>query len=625
MKLMLKSGLLAAMMIALVGTAHAVVNPGPYTANACLAGKTKCVIKLKGCLLGCYGKGAGGGVAADPACLDKCRNGFQGDDATAGKGCVDKLDTKLGATCGVTQGEVPNARLRVKVQAHAEDLYRSLSPGGVNPANKCTAGKIKCVLKFNACVLGILGKAYKAGGPLGDLSKCNAILSDVGGKASCMTKLELKGGCVTSQDQGQLKTADEQFVNEVISDFANAPQNLNNRRCVSDTSTQCTSDGDCSGGAGDCQYFFGAPLPLAAGGVASCVTSQWNGAITGTFNRESGASGGTAKVISRVYTGGNTIDAPCPKCVGDGLINDGTAGGTCSAGARSGLACDANGESPVPSFGRTSLDCPPPGGTQVASLPIDLSNTNSGTVTRTLTASSPNCNGLPGSKCMCSSCSLNSSVPCFTDADCAAASAGTCTNNAGEPRKPNACLDDTNGVDCSTTAGGDGECGGGPFDQHCIIEDFRQCTTNGDCPATGDACGGSPRRCIAGYLGAVNDTIKAVGSFSTPHNQASTSTFASVFCVAPTSSSAVNAAAGLPGPGRLELGGVGLENGTDAACPTQVSFLPTARGGALDTGWTGLAQNAKVVGQGMVTVSASCPGAAPNCGTCTYTGPIANP
>ena len=44
----------------------------------------------------------------------------------------------------------------------------------------------------------------------------------------------------------------------------------------------------------------------------------------------------------------------------------------------------------------------------------------------------------------------------------------------------------------------------------------------------------------------------------------------------------------------------------------------------LDTGWTGIAHNATVIGQGKVTVSASCPGTPGACGTCTYTGPVPN-
>jgi hypothetical protein len=137
------------------------------------------------------------------------------------------------------------------------------------------------------------------------------------------------------------------------------------------------------GGAGTCEFFFGSPLPLAAGGIASCVTNQWNGGITGTFEQENGKSAGTAKVISRVYTGGNSIDAPCAQCNGADLPNDGLAPRVSGHARRDGLACDRNGESPVPSFGYTSLDCLP-GWYLVGSLPVDLTSTSTATITKTV-------------------------------------------------------------------------------------------------------------------------------------------------------------------------------------------------------------------------------------------------
>lgn len=626
MKLFVKSGLLAAMVFALVGSAQASIFSGALPANGCMAGKAKCIIKMKSCQLGCWNKVIGKGGAVDQACLDKCRNGFFADPAI-GKGCVEKLDGKfLAAGCGASFGD--GAVVRSKVEAHVLDLVSQLAPALPPAGNKCTAGKTKCVIKYDACVLGIIGKALKAGGPVGDLSKCNALVT---GAASCIGKLETKYGtaCLTQNDQGLLQSADDAFVNDVLYGWLGAGD-MDTRRCNNDTSIHCTSNAAC--GAGTCEFFFGSPLPLAAGGVASCVTSQWNGGISGTFEQENGKSAGTASVLSRVYTGGNTVNNPCPTCNNDSIPNDGIAGGTCSAGARAGLACDANGESPVPSFGKTSLDCPPVGGTLVATLPVDLTNTNNGTVTKTLSASSPNCNGAPGKKCMCSSCSLNQSIPCFTDADCTAAAAGTCTNNAGEPRKPSACIDDTtipgDGTQCSPTAGGEGECAEGPIDQHCASEPFKGCLAPGDC-LPGDSCVTAPRPCFPGYNGTVGDTITATGTHGAPHNHTGTSTFASVFCVAPTGSASVNTAGGLPGPGRLGLGGVSSEDGVNTgegtpACPTVATFLPTAKGGALDTGWTGLAHNAKVVGQGKVTVSVTgCTGAPGSC-HCTYTGPVAN-
>ncbi len=631
MKLMLKTGLLAAIAFAMVGsTARADVFNGTLPANACEAGKAKCVTKMGSCLLGCYDKAVGGGAAPDPACVAKCRNGFLSDSnpgPTTGKGCVEKLEAKGG--CGASAGDGPV--LKSKVEARAADIYRALDPSLGSLANKCTAGKMKCVIKYDACVLGIAGKALKAGGAIGDTSKCKAILV---GPKSCIAKLELKNPvgsatqCSSYGDAGSFQTGGDAYVSDILFDFVSGPHNMKTRRCLSATNTTCTSDADCSGGAGDCQYFFGSELPLAAGGVTSCVVTHWSGGISGTFDQASGQSSGTAHVISQIYLGVGSAE-PCPRCVGgNGIPNDGLGLGTCSAGPRFGLACDENGLSPVPAFGYTSLDCPPTPGALVATLPVDLSNTNNGTVTKTLSASSPSCNGEPGHKCMCSSCSLNSSIPCFTDADCAAASAGTCTNNAGTPRETSACVDDTTTPAdeslCTTLPGGGGTCVAGPIDQHCTIESFRGCTTDTDCPALGDTCTSSNRRCYAGYKGAVGDTITAAAAHSAPQSHTNSSTFASIFCVAPTSSSAINNAAGLPGPGTLQLAGVSTENGTSGSCPTTADFLPTATGGVLSSGWTGLAHSAPAVGQGKVTVSATCAGAPGAC-SCTYNGPIANP
>jgi hypothetical protein len=134
---------------------------------------------------------------------------------------MEKLDLK-NANCAPTAGDA--AVVRSKIEAHVAELVSSLNPQGGNPLNKCLAGKTKCVSKYDACVLGIVGKAFKAGVTVGDLSKCNAILTNVGvpPKASCVQKLETKNpplsltACRTFDDQGALKAADDAFVNDLI-------------------------------------------------------------------------------------------------------------------------------------------------------------------------------------------------------------------------------------------------------------------------------------------------------------------------------------------------------------------------------------------------------------------------
>jgi hypothetical protein len=330
--------------------------------------------------------------------------------------------------------------------------------------------------------------------------------------------------------------------------------------------------------------------------------------------------------LVRVYNG-FLIDQPCPVCTGDAFPNDGASDGTCSSGTRNGLACDGNGVSPETTFGVTSLDCPPGPAAPLASFPIYLTKTNTGTIAKTLAVDSPNCNGAPGKKCLCASCSLNDDVPCATNADCAAASAGTCTNIAGEPRKPNACLDDTStGADESncqpTGTDGEGVCPFEPTVSSCAIEWFRSCSFDADCPAQHDYCRSTLRPCFPGYNGNVGDSVTATGAINDPRNGAAVLEFVAISCMAPTDSSAVNAVSGYPGPARIQFLGIGEDDG-GPGCPTKASFMPTSKRRVVDVGWTGIVHDNLTIGQAKVTVAATCTGTHPNC-SCTYTGPIPN-
>lgn len=618
MKLILKTGLLAAVLTLIVGSpAHALIT-GTLTApgNKCLAGKIKCVIKKKACLLGCYAKAAKTAAAVDTLCTQKCKDKFDGG-ADAAKGCFAKLEAKGGC---LTTEDTP--AIEAKIDGYVLEATAQLGAPGTVGTGACLASKTKALNGYNKCILGVYAKAAGGGLPA-DAAKVAGCLSKA---IAAFQKADDKSPCFASDDGQAVANADNLFIDDVLAELGG---DLDTQRCTGDTSVTCTTapGGVCT--SGTCEHFFGPPLPLSAGGISTCVTSQWDGGITGTANQQTGASAGIAGVISRVYNG-ISVNAPCPTCVNDGLPNDGVSGGTCSGGPRNGQACDSNGISPIPAFGAVSHDCPPAAGNLIATIPIDLSNTNNGVAAITLAASSPNCNAAPGKKCGCASCSLNSSIPCRNDADCAAEAAGTCTNIAGEPRKPNSCLDNTttpmvDGSQCASVGGGEGQCPEGPVDQHCAIETFRGCLVDGDCPAAGDSCLGVNRDC---YLdqGVVGGQIAATGTTTVPVKHASRPTFASVFCIAPTGSSSVNSVAGLPGPGRLQLGGVATENGTATTCPTYFTFLPTSKGGVLDTGWTGISHDATVVSSGKVTVGVTgCAGAAPNCGLCNYTGPIANP
>ncbi len=180
----------------------------------------------------------------------------------------------------------------------------------------------------------------------------------------------------------------------VDNDLADAGQ-IHNHRCTGDTRIKCSTTADCSGthclagsndgatcttasecpggscsSAGTCEYYFGTYLPLAAGGVATCVGNQVKGSITGTANVTTGSAASSVQLISRVSTGPNPN--PCPKCIGDGPKNDGIRSGTCDVGPNHGLTCDINGTSPNAFWGSTSLDCPPDSAAVIAALPINL-------------------------------------------------------------------------------------------------------------------------------------------------------------------------------------------------------------------------------------------------------------
>src|SRR5882724_5031065 len=66
-----------------------------YAQSKCHAGKLKCVVKKKSCLLGLKSKELKTGVAADPAKIAKCHIGFGGScdaGANVGQACTQATD-----------------------------------------------------------------------------------------------------------------------------------------------------------------------------------------------------------------------------------------------------------------------------------------------------------------------------------------------------------------------------------------------------------------------------------------------------------------------------------------------------------------------------------------------------
>jgi hypothetical protein len=88
------------------------------------------------------------------------------------------------------------------------------------------------------------------------------------------------------------------------------------------------------------------------------------------------------------------------------------------------------------------------------------------------------------------------------------------------------------------------------MDPLCNIESFRACSSNADCPATGDSCGTKIRGCL-GATDAAGMLTGALERTGTPSQTAPLQV--ATFCIGKTRNGSVNAAAGLPGPGSLLL------------------------------------------------------------------------
>jgi hypothetical protein len=146
----------------------------------------------------------------------------------------------------------------------------------------------------------------------------------------------------------------------------------------------------------------------------------------------------------------------------------------------------------------------------------------------------------------------------------------------GSPTAPSACLDNTANavldcIDGPTSPGGagdgEGECTQGPTDQNCTVASGhaqRGCSVIADCGGGAGSCTTANRDCFLTGGGLVTGTalgtgtLIAVGMADAPMADTSNPTLAAVFCVGPTSASAVNNVSGLPGPGRATIKGQAL-------------------------------------------------------------------
>lgn len=264
---------------------------------------------------------------------------------------------------------------------------------------------------------------------------------------------------------------------------------------------RCTAVG---GARGD---FFGAPIPLSAGGVPACIVNRLRTGVGGSVDPKTGCGDLQIYLTATIHTGAD-VAAPCPVCRGDRTPNDGGRDGRCTGGAADGAPCDAQAVSSL--FGATSTDCLPTAATSAGDLTIDLAPLTTGEAAL-------------DAKLVCKASRGKDTAPCFCPAQV----------------EPNACI----GGRCP----GSGRCPDGPIDGTCSKAPYRGCrpgTGRADCdelvPGSGE-CRSAERPCFG-------ERITARGRCDPKHP-----TYVAVFCTPQTRAQALNVTSGLPGPARVLL------------------------------------------------------------------------
>lgn len=248
--------------------------------------------------------------------------------------------------------------------------------------------------------------------------------------------------------------------------------------CTNDPTRPCTINGQCGNRCSDlrdrscfddsncgpdiCQCVFGPPLPLSASSTPACVINKFANDISGTANPDLGAGQIVANLLAEVHLGLLTFQ-PCPLCVGDITPGDGNRDGTCDAGLNAGGACDGDGLSrsfPAQSAaaspgGYHSLDCYPDNDVSNGGLTIGFTQT---TGVATLNANVDCDPGSPGDKCPCKVCNGDDTLPCNTDAECAAALGGSCSVHSAIGCSANVDCDTANVGPCISVGGGNFRC-----------------------------------------------------------------------------------------------------------------------------------------------------------------------
>ena len=238
------------------------------------------------------------------------------------------------------------------------------------------------------------------------------------------------------------------------------------------------------------------------------MTNQVDGAVTGTLQPELGTGTSNIGIIFTSFVG-LAEDQPCPACTGATV----GATGTCQGGPQDGQACTTDGT--TPSLGNTSFDCPPNASADIgaSTLPLNLT-TGSRTLPLSATCIGSSANGKP---CYCA-----------------------------DQLQPNQCHD---GV-CTVDADGEGA--------YLRDRSTHSAPSKASAPAPPMPIA-PPRATVAppkvrGCLGVTD----ATGTLTDPIVRTGTPSQATplqvaTFCINATRNSAVNAAAGLAGPGTLRL------------------------------------------------------------------------
>jgi len=307
---------------------------------------------------------------------------------------------------------------------------------------------------------------------------------------------------------------------------------------------------------------FGPPLPIpnyATLPISTCVINTVSTNATGTLNCATGSTALNLPLSSNIHLTGDLVPSingiqPCPVCTA-GTCKGGpnntlpcTADTSpppfaqkncCAGGADEGKLCAPDGASLCPGSScvacspyPTSFDCPPPTSASIGSLPIAF-DLKSGTDTETALASGSQ------SRVFCKFCRDQDESGLFQLLTAVPKSAKTCASNAN-------CTDIrcvNNGVSppeattiACTTPGVQGTC---PASHIC--QDFESCEQRDQ-----GAFGNGSVKTIIGQgtaAGNLND--------GAPHS----GKLVSIFCIPPTFTGAVDASAGLPGPGFSALQG----------------------------------------------------------------------